>query len=99
MANVAIVGAGMMGTATAFPLTDNGHSVRLVGTHLDGEIIRSCKERHYHPRLKRELPRGVRPYYVEEVAPVKAAKPVKESVPRTTGFKQSMTRGKLFMGV
>ncbi len=68
MANVAIVGAGLMGTATAFPLTDNGHSVRLVGTHLDGEIIRSCKERHYHPRLKRELPPGVRPYYVEEVA-------------------------------
>jgi len=68
MANVAIVGAGLMGTATAFPLTDNGHSVRLVGTHLDGEIIRNCKERHYHPRLKRELPPSVRPYYVEEVA-------------------------------
>jgi len=68
MANVAIVGAGMMGTATAYPLADNGHAVRLVGTHLDGEIIRSCKERHYHPRLKRELPPTVRPYYVEEVA-------------------------------
>lgn len=68
MANVAIVGAGLMGTATAFPLTDNEHSVRLVGTHLDGEIIRSCKERHFHPRLKRELPRSVRPYSVEEVA-------------------------------
>ena len=68
MANVAIVGAGLMGTATAFPLSDNGHSVRLVGTHLDGEIIRSCKERHYHPRLKRELPTGVRPFYVEEIA-------------------------------
>jgi glycerol-3-phosphate dehydrogenase (NAD(P)+) len=36
MANVAIVGAGMMGTATAYPLADNGHTVRLVGTHLDG---------------------------------------------------------------
>jgi glycerol-3-phosphate dehydrogenase (NAD(P)+) len=68
MANIAIVGAGLMGTATAFPLSDNGHSVRLVGTHLDGEIIRNCKERHYHPRLRRELPPGVRSYYVEEIA-------------------------------
>jgi hypothetical protein len=39
-----------------------------VGTHLDGEIIRNCKERHYHPRLRRELPPGVRSYYVEEIA-------------------------------
>jgi glycerol-3-phosphate dehydrogenase (NAD(P)+) len=68
MANVAIVGAGMMGTATAWPLTDNGHAVRLVGTHLDGEIIRSCQEQRYHPRLKRELPPTVRPYFVEEIA-------------------------------
>jgi len=68
MAHVAIVGAGMMGTATAYPLADNGHAVRLVGTHLDAEIIRSCKERHRHPRLKRTLPPAVRPFYVEEVA-------------------------------
>lgn len=68
MANIAIVGAGLMGTATAFPLSDNGHSVRLVGTHLDGEIIRICKERHYHPRLRRELPPGVRSYHIEEIA-------------------------------
>ena len=67
MATVAIVGAGMMGTATAWPLADNGHAVRLVGTHLDGEIIRSCKEKRFHPRLKRELPSGVRPYFVEEI--------------------------------
>jgi glycerol-3-phosphate dehydrogenase (NAD(P)+) len=68
MATVAIVGAGMMGTATAYPLADNGHVIRLVGTHLDGEIIRSCKEKRYHPRLQRELPPAVRPHFVEEVA-------------------------------
>lgn len=68
MAIVTIVGAGLMGTATAWPLSDNGHTVRLVGTHLDGEIITSCKEKRYHPRLKRELPPGVRPYSVEETA-------------------------------
>ncbi|HYL79556.1 MAG TPA: hypothetical protein VEU07_02020, partial [Candidatus Acidoferrum sp.] len=60
--------AGFMGTATAWPLSDNGHTVRLVGTHLDGEIISSCKEKGYHPRLQRNLPSGVRPYSVEEIA-------------------------------
>lgn len=68
MTKVAIVGAGVMGTATAYPLSDNGHEVRLVGTHLDREIIQSCKDNHFHPKLKRELPAGVRAYFVEELA-------------------------------
>jgi glycerol-3-phosphate dehydrogenase (NAD(P)+) len=68
MANVTIVGAGFMGTALAWPLSDNGHRVRLVGTHLDAEIIASCLEKRYHPRLRRTLPDGVQPYYVEQVA-------------------------------
>jgi glycerol-3-phosphate dehydrogenase (NAD(P)+) len=68
MATVTIVGAGMMGTATAWPLRDNGHTVRLVGTHLDHDIIASCKARRVHPRLKRELPEGVRPFFVDEIA-------------------------------
>ncbi len=66
--NVAIVGAGYMGTATAYPLADNGHAVRLVGTHLDGDIIKSCQERRYHPKLQRQLPDAVQPYYVEDIA-------------------------------
>ena len=68
MAKVVIVGAGMMGTATAYPLADNGHSVHLVGTHLDADIIQSCNKKHYHPKLKRAIPPGVRPYFVEEIA-------------------------------
>jgi glycerol-3-phosphate dehydrogenase (NAD(P)+) len=68
VANIAIVGAGYMGTATAYPLSDNGHAVRLVGTHLDGDIIKSCLEQRYHPKLKRKLPERVQPYYVDDVA-------------------------------
>jgi glycerol-3-phosphate dehydrogenase (NAD(P)+) len=68
MANVTIVGAGFMGSATAWPLADNGHSVRLVGTHLDDDIIKSCRENGTHPRLQRQLPPGVRPYYLSEIA-------------------------------
>jgi len=65
--DIAIVGAGLMGTATAYPLTDNGHTVRLVGTHLDGDIIASCRQHRFHPTLKREIPEGVCPYTIEEI--------------------------------
>ena len=41
MAVITIVGAGMMGSALAFPARENGHEVRLTGTHLDREIIES----------------------------------------------------------
>ena len=67
MADITIVGAGLMGSAVAYPLSDNGHHVRLVGTHLDHEIIQSCKDKNFHPRLKRELPKNVVPYYYEEM--------------------------------
>lgn len=68
LSRIAIVGAGLMGTAMAWPLRDNGHQVNLVGTHLDREIIDSCLAAGYHPRLRRQLPPGVRPYYIERVA-------------------------------
>lgn len=67
MSDIAIVGAGLMGSALCWPLTDNGHRVRLVGTHLDREIICSCLHNGYHPKLQRYLPAGVTPYYVEDL--------------------------------
>ena len=35
MAIMTIVGSGMMGSALAVPARENGHEVRVVGTHLD----------------------------------------------------------------
>lgn len=67
MAHVTIVGAGVMGSALAWPLSDNGHPVSLVGTHLDREIIEEAKNRGYHPTLKRALPTGVKPFHIEEI--------------------------------
>ena len=64
---VMILGAGVMGSATSWPLSDNGHEIRLVGTHLDHAIIQSCKESGFHPRLKRQLPKNVTPLYLEEI--------------------------------
>ena len=68
MATVVIFGAGVMGSATAFPLTDNGHDVRLVGTHLDDEIIDSVRTRGYHPTLKRRLPERATAFRYTELA-------------------------------
>jgi glycerol-3-phosphate dehydrogenase (NAD(P)+) len=64
---VSVLGSGVMATALAFPLADNGHDVRLVGTHLDREIIDSIRTDGMHPGLGRQVPNGVRAYQVEEV--------------------------------
>ncbi len=55
-----------MATALAFPLSDNGHEVRLVGTHLDREIIDSIQKTGVHPNLELKVPEGVRAYQLEE---------------------------------
>ncbi len=67
MATVTVIGAGMMGTAMCWPLVDNGHTVRLVGTPLDGEIIRSIRETGIHPTLQRAVPPGVQIYTAGEL--------------------------------
>ena len=41
MAHVVILGAGVMGSAMAFPASDSGQRVSLVGTHFDRETIES----------------------------------------------------------
>ena len=67
MAVVTIIGAGMMGSALAFPARENGHEVRLVGTHLDREIIEKSIETNQHPKFDRPFPAGVKYYQIEEV--------------------------------
>jgi glycerol-3-phosphate dehydrogenase (NAD(P)+) len=66
LADVVILGAGVMGSAMAVPLADNGHDVRLVGTHLDREIIESIRSTGVHPGLGRELPSTVHAHQLEE---------------------------------
>ena len=62
MSEIAIVGAGMMGSALCWPLSDNRQSIRLVGTFLDEDIIESCQTTGIHPKLQRHLPQRVVPY-------------------------------------
>lgn len=67
MAIVTIVGSGMMGSALAFPARENGHEVRLVGTHLDREIIAACLKTNRHPKFDRDFPTGVCFYQIEQL--------------------------------
>jgi glycerol-3-phosphate dehydrogenase (NAD(P)+) len=62
MAEILILGAGAMGSAFCFPAADAGHTVRMVGTHLDLEWIRCVRETGVHPKLKTKLPEQVIPF-------------------------------------
>ena len=67
MAIVTIIGSGMMGSALAFPARENGNEVRLVGTHLDRDIIEACRKTNQHPKFERPFPEGLKYYQIEEV--------------------------------
>ena len=60
-----IIGAGMMGSAMSFPLRDNGHEVRIVGTPLDREIVEQLKIDNRHINMKRTLHDGIRYFQIE----------------------------------
>ena len=67
MAVITIVGAGMMGSALAFPARENGNEVRIVGTHLDRDIINTCILTGQHPKFDTPFPRGISYHHVEEL--------------------------------
>jgi len=62
MARIVVLGAGVMGSAMAMPSAAMGHQIDLVGTHLDGDIIRSVSGNGFHPKLNLKLPDQVRAY-------------------------------------
>ena len=67
MKTITIIGAGMMGSALAFPARENGNEVRLVGTHLDREIIETCKKTNRHPKFVKDFPEGLKFYQIEDM--------------------------------
>ena len=56
---IVILGAGMMGSALAFPARENGNEVYLIGTPLDEDIIETCISTGRHPKFDRDFPEGV----------------------------------------
>jgi len=67
LAIITIIGAGDMGSAMSVPARYNGHEVRLVGTHLDRDIIEHARETGAHPRLNRQLPVGAAFFQLEQL--------------------------------
>lgn len=67
MAVVTIVGAGMMGSALAFPATENKNEVRLAGTPLDREIIEISERTGRHPKFTKDFPEGIKYYQIERL--------------------------------
>ncbi|OQA22348.1 MAG: Glycerol-3-phosphate dehydrogenase (NAD(P)+) [Actinobacteria bacterium ADurb.Bin346] len=59
---VCVLGAGYMGGAITFPLSDNGIGVNLWGTWLDDDLI-SGSIGGFHPRLKKPLNKNVKFFY------------------------------------
>ena len=67
MKTIVIIGAGMMGSALAFPARENGNAVRIVGTHLDREIIEACQKTNRHPKFVKDFPEGISFYQIEQL--------------------------------
>lgn len=70
MSIVTLIGAGQMASALTFPLYENGHEVRLVGSPLDDAVIDRLIEDDYHINLRRTLHHGVK--YIKNVDMEKA---------------------------
>jgi glycerol-3-phosphate dehydrogenase (NAD(P)+) len=76
MIRAAVLGAGYMGSAITFPLSQNGVQTNLWGTWLDDEIIDICsrgdhprggQHRGTHPRLRKTLPDSVSLYHSDKL--------------------------------
>ncbi len=67
MKTITIIGSGMMGSALAFPARENGNEVRLVGTHLDRDIIDCCRKTGRHPKFTKDFPEGITYYQIEQL--------------------------------
>jgi len=67
MARIAVIGAGMMGTACASHLVRRGHEVNLWGTELDEEIIDVLKQKNEHKTLHAPVPPGVKFFQADQL--------------------------------
>lgn len=75
MAEIVILGAGVMGSAMTLPACHGGGSAALVGTHLDQEIVNSVAGNGFHPRLGVTLTAAAKAWRWTEFGSVMAERP------------------------
>ena len=67
MANILILGAGAMGTAFAYPCSDNKHIVSIVGTHLENDFIDQINFKKKHPVLNCDIQKNINFFKFEDL--------------------------------
>ena len=75
MTEIAILGAGVMGSAMAMPAATAGRRVALVGTPLDQAIVAAVRAGLPHPGLRVAMPAGVSAHGPEDFASIARAGP------------------------
>ena len=70
MANIVIIGAGAMGTAFAYPCSDNNHQVSIVGTLLENQTIEELNKNRFHSGLKLKVTKGIKFFKHEAIKEV-----------------------------
>ena len=75
MAYILILGAGAMGTAFAYPCSDNNHHVSIVGTHLENDTIDELKLKHFHSGLNLKVLKTINFFKYESIEEALKKKP------------------------
>ena len=70
MKKIVIIGAGSMGTAFAYPCSDNKCEVNIVGTHLENNLIDELKKKHFHAGLNQEVIKSIKFFKHESIKEV-----------------------------
>ena len=67
MSKIAVIGAGAMGTAFAYPCLDNNHDINIIGTHLENDFIDNLKSnKNIHPGLNTKIPDTIKIFKFEK---------------------------------
>ena len=67
MGKIIIIGAGAMGTAFAYPCSDNKHEVNIIGTHLENKSIEELNKNRFHPGLNLEVNKSIKFFKHESI--------------------------------
>ena len=75
MGKIVIIGAGAMGTAFAYPCSDNKHEVNIVGTHLENKTIDEINKNRFHSGLNLEVSKSIKFFKHESIKDLFKTKP------------------------
>ena len=56
-----------MGTAFAFPCSDNNHFISIIGTHLENKFIDEINLKKMHPALNCNIPKNTKFFKFQEL--------------------------------